>query len=100
MEHLIKTRHYTCIRWLCINNEPGYDWSWWQRPPNESMSLREGLAAVRQALDRKGISVPLSGPDKTDLPDLKPGEIDFDSFIGAYDLHSYYARFDWQATNG
>ncbi len=100
MEHLVKTRRYTCIRWLCINNEPGYDWSWWQQPPNQSMSLREGLATVRQALDRKGISVPLSGPDKTDLPELKPTEIDFDPFIGAYDLHSYYARFDWQTANG
>lgn len=100
LEHLTKTRHYTCIRWLCINNEPGYDWSWWQRPPNQPMSLREGLAAVRQALDRKGVSMPLSGPDKTDLPKLDPAEIDFDPFIGAYDLHSYYARFDWQSTNG
>jgi hypothetical protein len=100
MEHLVKTRRYTCIRWLCINNEPGYDWSWWQRPPNQSMSLREGLAAVRQALDRRGVAVPLSGPDKTDLPELNAAEIDFDPFIGAYDLHSYYARFDWQATNG
>jgi hypothetical protein len=100
MDHLLNARHYTCIRWLCINNEPGYDWSWWQRPPNESMSLREGLAAVRHALDRKGISVPLSGPDKTDLPDLNPLDIDYDPVIGAYDLHSYYARFDWQATKG
>jgi hypothetical protein len=100
LEHLTQTRHYTCIRWLCINNEPGYDWSWWQRPPNEPMSLRAGLEAVRQALDRKGIAVPLSGPDKTDLPELKVSDIDYDPFIGAYDLHSYYARFDWQATNG
>jgi hypothetical protein len=100
MQHLVTTRRYTCIRWLCINNEPGYDWSWWQRPPNESMSLRAGLEAVRKALDREGIRVPLSGPDWTDLPELKPTEIDFDPFIGAYDLHSYFARFDWHATNG
>jgi hypothetical protein len=42
----------------------------------------------------------LSGPDWTDLPELKPPEIDFDPFIGAYDLHSYFARFDWGAGNG
>ena len=100
MHHLVKDRHYTCIRWLCITNEPGYDWSWWQRPPNVSMPLREGLAAVREALDRREITVPLSGPDRTDLPELKPQEIDFDAFIGAYDVHSYYARFDWQTANG
>jgi hypothetical protein len=100
MEHLTKSRHYTCIRWLCINNEPGYEWSWWQQPPNQPMSITAGLAAVRLALEQKGISVPLSGPDMTDLPELKPAQIDFDPFIGAYDLHSYFARFDWQATNG
>ena len=42
----------------------------------------------------------LSGPDWTDLPELMPEKIDFDKFIGAYDLHSYYARFDWAATEG
>lgn len=100
MKHLTQTRRYTCIRWLCINNEPGANWSWWQAPPNTPMSLRAGLAAVRKAMDREGIRTPLSGPDWTDLPELKPEQIDFDEFIGAYDLHSYYARFDWAATQG
>jgi hypothetical protein len=100
MKHLVKTRRYTCIKWVCINNEPRYDWSWWQRPPNEPMSLRAGLEAVRKALDREGLQLPLSGPDWTDLPDFKPQEIDFDPFIGAYDLHSYSARFDWRTGQG
>jgi hypothetical protein len=100
MKHLLTTKHYTCIRWLCINNEPGYDWSWWQRPPNQPMPLRDGLAAVRHALDRAGISVPLSGPDWTDLPERKPENVDFDEFIGAYDLHSYFAGFDWHPGGG
>jgi hypothetical protein len=100
MQHLVRSKHYTCIRWLCINNEPGFEWSWWQRPPNEPMSLREGLAAVRHALDQHGITVPLSGPDWTDLPELKPQKVDFDEFIGAYDLHSYFAGFDWHPGDG
>jgi hypothetical protein len=100
MQHLLTTKHYTCIRWLCINNEPGYDWSWWQRPPNQPMPLRDGLAAVRRALDHAGIRVPLSGPDWTDLPELKPENVDFDEFIGAYDLHSYFAGFDWHPGGG
>jgi hypothetical protein len=58
------------------------------------------LGAVRRALDREGVQVPLSGPDWTDLPELKPEQIDFDQFLGSYDLHSYYARFDWAATEG
>jgi hypothetical protein len=92
--HLAKTKGYTCIRWISITNEPGWDWSWWQEPPNKPMPLRPGLAAVRRALDRRGIAIPLSGPDWTDLPALDPHKIDFDDLIGAYDLHSYLANFD------
>jgi hypothetical protein len=100
VKNLTQTKRYTCIRWVCINNEPGAEWSWWQAPPNTPMSLRDGLAAVRRALDRDDLRIPLCGPDWTDLPELKPEKIDFDEFIGAYDLHSYYARFDWAATEG
>jgi hypothetical protein len=49
---------------------------------------------VRAALDRRGITLPISGPDWTDMPPLDPAKIDFDTYIGAYDLHSYFADFD------
>ncbi len=94
MEHLIKKKRYTCIRWLSITNEPGHPWSWWTRPPRDAMPLRPGLAAVRKALDRRDLRIPLSGPDWTDLPPLEPSKIDFDELIGAYDIHSYWANFD------
>ncbi len=94
MEHLVRRKRYTCIRWLCINNEPGHAWSWWLRPPKKPMPLAPGLAAVRRALDERGLTVLLSGPDWTDLPPLEPEKIDFDKFVGAYDVHSYWANFD------
>lgn len=100
VEHLVKTRRYTCLKWISITNEPGHDWSWWQEPPNRPMPLAPGLQAVREALDRKGIAVPLAGPDWTDLPPLDPKRVDFDDAIGAYDLHSYTARFDWEKGGG
>ncbi len=100
VQRLVEEKRYTCIKWVSITNEPGYDWSWWQEPPNRSMPLRPGLAAVRKALDRRGVRVPLSGPDMTDLPAIDPKKIDYDELIGAYDLHSYYARFDWHKAGG
>ena len=93
--HLIQDKGYTCIKWLCINNEPGYDWSWWQMPPNETAPFTPALELVRETLDRKGISLPLSGPDWTDTPALTPEKLDFDRYLGAYDIHSYYSRYDW-----
>ncbi len=97
MEHLIKQRGYTCIKWLCINNEPGKNFSWWQAPPNKPLSIGEGLAAVRQALDRRGIKLPLSGPDATTaFPATAPGDLDFLPLLGAYDFHDYGADFDFR----
>ncbi|MFA5058181.1 MAG: hypothetical protein WC485_08720, partial [Opitutaceae bacterium] len=100
MEHLIKERGYTCIKWLCITNEPGEKWSWWQQPPNTPLSLRPGLVAVRKALDRRGLSLPLSGPDSTatngtaGLPNGVPAGIDCLDVVNAYDFHNYGVDFD------
>jgi hypothetical protein len=93
-EHLTKKRGYKCIRWLSISNEPGWDWSWWQGPDRKPVSITPAFAAVRKELDRRGIRLPVSGPDWTDLPELEPARIDFDPYIGAYDLHSYLSYFD------
>jgi hypothetical protein len=95
VEHLVKTKRYTCIRWLCINNEPNGGWSWWQAPPNRLLPLKSGLAAVRQALDKRRLSLPLSGPDLTGgVPELDPKKFDFHELVGAYDFHSYDENFD------
>lgn len=101
VEHLIKKKGYTCIRWLCINNEPNGKWSWWQKPPNELMPLKPGLAAVRKALDARGIRLPLSGPDRTGgVPPLEPRSFDFLDLLGAYDFHSYDENFDQLSKGG
>jgi hypothetical protein len=44
---------------------------------------------VRRSLDKRNINIPISGPDWTDLPVFDASKIDFDEFIGAYDIHSY-----------
>ena len=98
MEHLVKNRGYTCIKWLCINNEPGADFSWWQAPPNKPLSIGPGLAAVRKALDKRGLKLPLSGPDTTTggFPPSRPAVIDYLHLLGAYDFHDYGADFDFR----
>ena len=93
-DHLIGVKRYHCIKWLCITNEPGWEWSSWQGPDGKPVPLTPGLRAVRRALDARGIDLPLSGPDWTDLPKLDPAKIDFDAWIGAYDIHSYMSMFD------
>jgi hypothetical protein len=99
IEHLIKKRGYTCIKWLCITNEPGANFSWWQAPPNTPLSIEPGLAAVRKALDKRGLGLPLSGPDVTTggFPAKIPGAFGFLGMLGAYDFHDYDADFDFRS---
>lgn len=89
--YLTKEKHYSCIKWVCITNEPpGGSWgSWWSTGENNA-PLTPALKAVRKALDSKEIKIPISGPDWTDMPVFDKSKIDFDEYIGAYDIHSYH----------
>jgi hypothetical protein len=99
LEHLIRDKGYTCIRWLCIVNEPGARYSWWQVPPNKSAPVGPGVEAVRKALDKRGLKIPISAPDFTPLPDLRPQALDFRQLLGAFDYHCYGEDFDWRKAN-
>lgn len=91
LSHLINEKHYTCIKWVCITNEPpGGSWGSWWSTGSEDAPLMPALKAVREALDEKGIKTPISGPDWTELPVFDANKIDFDPYIGAYDIHSYH----------
>lgn len=94
MDYLIRKRGYTCIHWLSITNEPGAKWSWWQGAYGEPLSIGPGLAAVRKALARHGLTLPLSGPDagmEMFGAALKPEDA---LLLGAYDFHDYGIRLD------
>jgi hypothetical protein len=88
--YLVREKRYTCIKWLCIANEPpGGTWGyWWSRGPDNA-PFSPAFKAVREALDRRGMALPLCGPDWTDSPGLDPAKIDFAPYVGAFDIHSY-----------
>jgi hypothetical protein len=94
MEYLIKKRGYTCIKWLSITNEPGANWSWWQGPSGEPLTIGAGLAAVRKVLSQRGVNLPLSGPDagiEVFHSALKPED---ETLVGSYDFHDYGIALD------
>jgi hypothetical protein len=89
-EHLLNVKKYTCIKWICITNEPpGGSWGSWWSTGEKDAPLTPVLKEVRRVLDEKNLNLPISGPDWTDLPVFDPDKIDFDQYIGAYDIHSY-----------
>jgi len=88
MEHLIKTKGYTCIRWLSITNEPGYAGCWWLGPDRKEASIMPGIRAVRAELDQRGLQqVGIAGPEtfKMDMAEFEPG----DKAVGVFTLHNY-----------
>ena len=95
LEHLIKRKAYTCIKWVVICNEPEQDgFSWWQDANMKALPITPGLKAAREEFDRRGLSVPLSGPDWPYLPAFEPAKIECEPYVGAFDFHSYDAVFD------
>jgi hypothetical protein len=90
LKYLTITRKYTCIKYFCITNEPpGGTWGYWWSYGQGSGTVTSAWKKVRETLDREGIPIPLSGPDWTSLPPFDSTKIDFDAYIGAYDIHSY-----------
>jgi len=93
VDYLINMKKYTCIKWLCLTNEPpGGTWGhWWSSSEHgRNTPITPALKAVRNALDEKNLDIQISGPDWTDLPPFDTNKIDFDEYIGAYDIHSYH----------
>ncbi len=91
VDHLVRKRNYSCIKYLCITNEPpGGTWGyWWSSGSYPYVPLDAAFKAVREALQRRNLTVPISGPDWTDLPPFDAAKLDFDPHLGAYDIHSY-----------
>jgi len=91
LKYLTDTRKYTCIRYFCMTNEPpGGPWGyWWSSGNDTGPSLTDAWKKLYETFSQRGIRIPISGPDWTSLPPFVETKIDFDRFIGAYDIHSY-----------
>ena len=49
LNHLMRVKKYTCIRWVSISNEPGHDdFSWWQDSDMKTAPFTPALRAVRE----------------------------------------------------
>lgn len=104
LRHLIDEHGFSCIRWICLINEPG-KW-WWHLPQTidagndglrkQSQYVAQAAGKVRCALDRAGFQhIRIMGLDESDLcnyPDLS-AEPWFGSFQDV-DFHCYNAIFD------
>lgn len=93
VEKVVREWGYTCIQWICVNNEPECSFSWWQGHGLQPLKILPGLKAARAALDRRGIAVPLVGPDYTGLGWPVSNGRECLPCLGAVDLHTYLDDF-------
>jgi hypothetical protein len=88
LERLVKTKGYTCIRWVAVNNEPGFDGCWWLGPDKKAAGIMPAVRALRAELDRRGLGkLSVAGPDSFNL--AMAGFQAEDKAVGALALHCY-----------
>ncbi len=91
VEFLAKEKHYTCIKYFCMTNEPpGGTWGYWWEYGKEKGSIGEAWERLYKEFRERGIKIPISGPDWTDMPPFDEDELSFAAYFGAIDIHSYH----------
>ncbi len=95
LEYLTKIKGYTCIKYFCMTNEPpGGTWGyWWEYGDNEG-DISEAWERLKTEFDTRHISIPISGPDWTDLPPFDETKLGFTKNFGSIDIHSYHGVTD------
>jgi hypothetical protein len=102
INYLLNKKHYTCIRYFILVNEPNHqveDWARWKK----------GVENVSAAFRKKGLDqkITLMGADCSYSDDWHPNAVDqLQNTLGAYDIHFYApeevvrtgALFDWLKT--
>ncbi len=91
LEHLTKTRGYTCIKHFCMTNEPpGGTWGYWWEYGDESGSISDAWKRLKEEFETREIAIPISGPDWTDMPPFEEDKLSFAKSLGSIDIHSYH----------
>jgi hypothetical protein len=99
LDYLINVKHYSCIKYICIVNEPFADWSWYigSFSPDKFASPEPAYALLKSKLLERNLPVKLSGPDVSVYykSEIYPQNCDFFKYFDSYDVHSYVTRYDW-----
>lgn len=91
LEYLTLERGYTCLKYFCMTNEPpGGTWGYWWDNGDTQNTTNAAWKRLKQEFDLRNISIPISGPDWTDMPPFNADQLEFAESMGAIDIHSYH----------
>lgn len=85
VNYLINTKGYNNIKLVNISNEPMNWWGWWKGGPD----IGVGYTAARTALNSKGISVPLAGPEYNTNNYSDSNWAKYSNTLGIWEGHEY-----------
>lgn len=95
LEYLIDEKGYTCIKYFCMTNEPpGGTWGYWWEYGENPGQIEDAWARLNQEFKDRGIDIPISGPDWTDMPPFEEEKLGMADSFGAIDIHSYHGVTD------
>lgn len=96
LKYLTETKKYTCIKYFCMTNEPpGGPWGyWWSGGSHTAATTTEAWKKLSETFAQQKINIKLSGPDWVSLPPCEPAKIDFDQYLGSFDIHSYFGLYN------
>lgn len=90
LEYLVQKKGYSCIKYFCMTNEPpGGTWGYWWEPGDTENTTEAAWANLKETFDRRGIQIPIAGPDWTDMPPFEEEKLTSAEHFGAIDIHSY-----------
>jgi len=90
LEYLTGERGYTCIKYFCMVNEPpGGTWGYWWEYGDTKGKIDDAWKRLKEVFDERGITIPISGPDWTDMPPFDEKKLTFAPYLGSIDIHSY-----------
>jgi hypothetical protein len=90
LEYLIKKKGYTCIKYFCMVNEP---MAWWKFG-DEQGKIDDAWKRLKEVFEERNIHIPVSGPDWSYLPPFDEKKLPYASYLGSYDIHSYFGVND------
>ncbi|MDR2680795.1 MAG: glycoside hydrolase family 5 protein [Tannerella sp.] len=90
LEYLTKTKGYSCIKYFCMTNEPpGGPWGYWWEYGDEKGNVNDAWKKLKEVFDKRGITIPISGPDWTSMPVFNEEKLTFAPYVQSVDIHSY-----------
>jgi len=72
------------------NEPPGGTWGYWWEYGDNPGSINDAWERLKEKFDARGISIPISGPDWTDMPPFEKDKLSFSKYLGSIDIHSYH----------